>query len=43
MQGELYNEVNNVVREDGNTVDREAQMVAMSENQLLYDAAVELG
>lgn len=39
---EVYNQVNNVVREDGNTVDRDEEMVALSENQLLYTAAVDL-
>lgn len=42
LTGEIYNQTNNVVREDGNTVDRESEMVSMSENQLLYTAAVDL-
>lgn len=42
IQGEIYNQVNNVVREDGNTVDRDAEMTALAENQLLYNAAADL-
>lgn len=42
VNGEIYNQINNVVREDGNTVDRDAEMIAMSENQLLYNAAADL-
>lgn len=42
ITGEIYNQVNNVVREDGNTVDRDAEMAALAENQLLYNAAADL-
>lgn len=42
VRGEIHNQVNNVVREDGNTVDRDAEMVTMAQNQLLYDAAADL-
>lgn len=42
VRGEIHNQLNNVVREDGNTVDREMEMMAMSKNQLLFDAAAEL-
>lgn len=42
IEGEIYNQVNNVVREDGNTVDRDAELTAMTENQLLYNAAADL-
>lgn len=42
IKGEIYNQINDVVREDGNTVDRDAEMVSMSENQLLYNAAADL-
>jgi len=42
ITGEIYNAINNVVREDGNTVDRDAEMAAMAENQLLYNAAADL-
>ena len=42
VSGEVQNQVNNVVREDGNTVDRDAEMVSLAQNQLLYDAAADL-
>lgn len=42
IQGEIYNQINNVVREDGNTVDRDQEMMSLSENQLLYNAAADL-
>jgi flagellar basal-body rod protein FlgB len=42
ITGEIHNEVNNVVREDGNTVDRDAELTSMAENELLYNAAADL-
>jgi flagellar basal-body rod protein FlgB len=42
VEPEVYNNPNNVVREDGNTVDRDAEMFALSENQIQYNAAIEL-
>lgn len=39
---EVTNQINNVVREDGNTVDRDAEMASLAENQLLYNAAADL-
>ncbi len=42
IEPEVYNNPNNVVREDGNTVDRDAEMFALAENQIQYNAAVEL-
>jgi flagellar basal-body rod protein FlgB len=42
IQGEIFNQVNNVVREDGNTVDRDAEMTSLAENQLLYTAAADM-
>jgi len=42
IQGEIFNQVNNVVREDGNTVDRDAEMASLAENQLLYTAAADM-
>jgi flagellar basal-body rod protein FlgB len=42
VTGEIYNQINNVIREDGNTVDRDSEMFALSENQLLYSASVDL-
>jgi flagellar basal-body rod protein FlgB len=42
VKPDIYNEINNVVKEDGNTVDRDAEMVDMAQNQILYDAAADL-
>ena len=42
VRGEIHNQINNVVKEDGNTVDRDAEMVSLAQNQLLYDAAADL-
>ena len=42
VQAEIYNDPNNVVREDGNTVDRDAEMFKLAENQIQYNAAIEL-
>jgi flagellar basal-body rod protein FlgB len=42
VSGEIHNQVNDVVREDGNTVDRDAEMVSLGQNQILYDAAADL-
>jgi len=42
VEGDIHTQVNNVVREDGNTVDRDAEMVSLAQNQLLYDAAADL-
>lgn len=42
IDAEPTNQINNVVREDGNTVDRDAEMASLAENQLLYTAAVDL-
>lgn len=42
VEAEIYNDPNNVVREDGNTVDRDAEMFALAENQIQYNAAIEL-
>ena len=39
---EIYNDPNNVVREDGNSVDRDAEMVSLAQNQIEYSAAIEL-
>ena len=39
---EIYEDPNDIESLDGNTVDRNAEMVKLAENQLLYDAAVEL-
>ncbi len=42
IKGEIHHQINNVVREDGNTVDRDHEMVSLAQNQLLFDAAAEL-
>ncbi len=39
---EIYEDPNDVVSLDGNTVDRSAEMAKLAENQLLYDASVEM-
>ena len=42
VKAEIYNQTNNVVREDGNTVDRDAEMVKLAENQILFTTAADL-
>jgi len=42
LEPELYQDPNGVASEDGNTVDREAEMGRMAENKIMYDAAVQL-
>lgn len=42
VQADIYNDPNGVVREDGNTVDRDAEMVKLAENQLMYNASTEI-
>ncbi len=42
VKGEIFNQTNNVVREDGNTVDRDAEMIKLAENQLLFAAAADM-
>ncbi len=42
VKGDLHRQINNVVREDGNTVDRDAEMVNLAENQIMYSAAADL-
>lgn len=39
---EVYADPNNEVREDGNTVNRDKEMVSLAENQILYNAAADL-
>lgn len=39
---ELYDDPNGIVSEDGNSVDREAEMTRMAENKIMYDALVQL-
>lgn len=42
LQPEIYEDPNGVVSEDGNTVDRDAELAEMAENKILYDATVQL-
>ncbi|MFN8369467.1 MAG: flagellar basal body rod protein FlgB [Bacteriovoracaceae bacterium] len=42
VQPEIYEDSNGVVSEDGNTVDRDAEMAAMAENKIMHDAAIEV-
>ncbi len=39
---EIYDNPNGVVNLDGNSVDRNAEQVALAENQIHYDAAAEM-
>ena len=39
---EIYDDPNGVESLDGNTVDRAGEMAKLAENQLLYDASVEM-
>ncbi len=39
---QIYDNPNGVIHLDGNTVDRAAEMVSLAENQIHYDAALEL-
>ncbi len=38
----IYDDPNGIESLDGNTVDRAKEMAAMAENQILYDASVEM-
>ncbi len=42
VRGEIYDEPDVVVNNDGNTVDMEKEMARLTENTILYKAAVEL-
>jgi flagellar basal-body rod protein FlgB len=42
LQPETFEDPNGIVSEDGNTVDREAEMVRMAENKVMYDALIQL-
>jgi len=42
LQPETYEDPNGIVSEDGNTVDREAEMVRMAENKVMYDTLIQL-
>jgi flagellar basal-body rod protein FlgB len=42
VEPEIYDDPNGIESLDGNTVDRAAEMSNLAENQLLYDASVEM-
>lgn len=42
LKPEVYEDPNGVVSDDGNTVDRDAEMAKMVDNKVLYDASVKL-
>jgi flagellar basal-body rod protein FlgB len=42
LEPDLYDDPNGIVSEDGNTVDRDAEMAKMAENKIMYDALVQL-
>ena len=42
LEPEIYEDVNGIVRDDGNNVDRDGEMSKMAENKILYDASVQL-
>lgn len=39
---EAYNDPNGVIKENGNTVDREQEMTKLAQNQVLYSATVKI-
>ncbi|EQC45743.1 flagellar basal-body rod protein FlgB [Bacteriovorax sp. BSW11_IV] len=42
LEPDVYEDPNGVVSEDGNTVDRDAEMAKMAENKIMFDASVQL-
>lgn len=42
LKPEIYEDPNGIVSDDGNTVDRDAELARMAENKILYDATVQL-
>lgn len=42
LEPTIYEDANGILSEDGNTVDRDAEMAKMAENKILYDATVQL-
>ena len=42
LEPRIYEDPSGVVSPNGNTVNREQEMVRMQENRLMYDAAVQL-
>jgi flagellar basal-body rod protein FlgB len=42
LSPQVYNDPNGVIKEDGNTVDREAEMSKLAQNQILYSSTVQM-
>lgn len=42
LKPEIYEDPNGIVSEDGSTVDRDRELALMAENQLLYEASIQL-
>lgn len=42
VRAEIYNDPDGVINNDGNTVDMEKEMAALSENAIMYKAALQL-
>lgn len=42
VKPEIYNDPDGVINNDGNTVDMEKEMAALSENAIMYKAALQL-
>jgi flagellar basal-body rod protein FlgB len=42
LSPEIYEDPSGVVSEDGNTVDRDAELARMNENRIMYEASVQL-
>ena len=42
LKPEVYKDPNGIAAENGNTVDRDAELAKMAENKVLYDASVQL-
>lgn len=42
LEPEIYDDPNGIVSEDGNTVNRDAEMADLAENKILYDASIQL-
>lgn len=42
LEPEVFEDPNGIVSENGNTVDRDAEMARLAENEVLYNASVQL-
>lgn len=42
LKPSIYEDSNGIAREDENTVDKEKEMARMAENEVLYDASIQL-